>query len=302
MEFIKPSIRDAEIIRKKLNNSKYPACELATANIILWSEYYGCRYAFMEDMLVFCKLENGKPVSFSWPYGEGDSKKAFDFIVNYFEKAEKPFSMYLVGQEMFEQIDSWYPGEYQIEYDRDDADYLYLSETLASLKGKKLHGKRNHINRFLEYYPDYEYERITENNIVECEELAQNWMKNNNEESAGDINYEYRALCSALNNMEALGLIGAMIRIDGKACAFTIGEELNAETFVVHFEKAYADIQGAYPMINREFVRRELLGKYKYVNREEDMGIPGLRHAKTSYQPIQLVEKGIVRRKVNEKV
>jgi hypothetical protein len=89
-------------------------------------------------------------------------------------------------------------------------------------------------------------------------------------------------------------MTGALIRVQGKVIAFTMGEPVTADTFVVHFEKAYADIQGSYAIINREFVKRELLGHYTYVNREEDMGIPGLRHAKTSYQPVRLIEKGLV--------
>lgn len=299
MELIEPGIRDINIFREKLRSSGYPICELSAANIVLWSKYYRCRYAMVEDMLVFCSLKNGEPVSFSWPFGEGDTRKAFDAIAGYFDREGKPFSMYLVAPEMFKQLNSWYPGEYCIEYNRDAADYLYQSETLAYLKGKKLHGKRNHINRFLENYPDYVYERISTDNIDECEKLAENWMKENNEDADEDKNYEFQALCNALNNMDALGLIGALIRVDGQVCAFTIGEELNSDTFVVHFEKAYSDIQGAYPMINREFVKRELVGKYLYVNREEDLGIPGLRHAKTSYQPVRLVEKGMVKRIVH---
>ena len=107
------------------------------------------------------------------------------------------------------------------------------------------------------------------------------------------MSYETNALSFALENRKKLGLNGALIRIEGKVVAFTLGEPLKDDTYVVHFEKAYADIQGAYPMINREFVRRDLRG-YKYINREEDMGIPGLRHAKTTYQPIRLIDKGTV--------
>ena len=256
----------------------------------------GVLYTIIEDMLVFCKVEDDKPVMMSFPIGKGDARKAFDAIKAYFDDNDMEFHMYLVEDKMFEKIDTWYPGRYQVSYNRDDADYLYSRELLSTLKGKKLHGKRNHINRFLETYPEYEYERIDDNNYMDCLKIAQDWTVENNADQSEDKDYEYCALKYALENRDALGLIGALIRVEGRAIAFTLGEPLTKNTFVVHFEKAYADIQGAYPMINREFVRREL-GEYKYVNREEDMGIPGLRHAKTSYQPVKLIEKGVVTEK-----
>lgn len=292
-------------IKNYLQYNKYRCCDLSCANPILWGEHYQTGYTFFNDMLVFCKLQNGVPVSFTFPIGEKNHKEAFDSIVSYFEENNMPFRMYLVAEEMFQRIEEWYPGVYQIEYDRDSADYLYETETLASLAGKKLHGKRNHINRFLENYPDYEYEVLNNSNVEACFPLLTDWLdeKQENEtetnlaEEAESKAYEVNALRFALLHMEELALKGALIRVDNRVVAFTLGEELTEDTFVVHFEKAYADVQGAYPMINREFVRRELLGRYTYVNREEDMGVPGLRHAKTSYQPIRLMEKGLVSRK-----
>lgn len=194
---------------------------------------------------------------------------------------------------MFEMIERWYPGQYQIEYDRDSADYLYRQESLATLAGKKLHAKRNHINRFLENYPDYQYERINGKNWKECLELEEAWARENNPEHDVDKENEKAVIAYALEHRKMFGMIGGLIRAEGKVVAFTLGERLTEDTFDVHFEKAYADVQGAYAMINREFVRREL-SDYTYINREEDMGIPGLRQAKLSYQPDSLVEKGIV--------
>lgn len=287
----KPDLANKDVLDKYLKYNEYYGCEFSAANNILWSDYYNGQFSIIEDMLVFCKIEGELINKVTFPIGKGDKKKAFDSIVSYFEEHNRPFCMFLVEKEMFELIEEWYPGKYKIEYNRDDADYLYDWDTLANLRGKKLHGKRNHINRFLENYPDYEYEEIDDTNYQECIGLSSIWEENN--DSPEDVSYEGRALRFALENREALGLRGALIRVDGKVIAFTMGEPLKDDTFVVHFEKAYADIQGAYPMINREFVRRNLKG-YRYINREEDLGIPGLRHAKTSYQPIRLVEKGTV--------
>lgn len=291
----KPCLDNKEVLQNYLKYNNYYGCEFSAANNILWSKYFDSNFTIIEDMLVFCKVDNGVPVRMTFPIGKSDNKKAFDAIVKYFDDEGIPFNMYLVEPEMFSLIEEWYPEKYKISYDRDAADYLYEWETLAYLKGKKLHGKRNHINRFLENHPDYKYERINESNYPECINLALDWEKENNPEAL-ELSYETNILLFALEHREELGLNGALIRVNDKVIAFTLGEPLTEDTYVVHFEKAYADIQGAYPMINREFVRRDLR-KYKYINREEDMGIPGLRHAKTSYQPIRLVEKGTVTEK-----
>ena len=115
-------------------------------------------------------------------------------------------------------------------------------------------------------------------------------------EHDGDKENEKRIIAYALEHRKSLGMVGGLIRVEGKVVAFTLGEPLTEDTFDVHFEKAYADIQGAYAIINREFARREL-SAFTYINREEDMGIPGLRKAKLSYHPESMVEKGIVTKK-----
>lgn len=296
-----PSLDNKELLDKYLKYNTTRECEFNVANPILWSRHYNTGFVIVDDTLVFCTLNDGKPVSFTFPVGMGDVKVAFDSLVEYCDKQGIDFNMYLVSPEQYSVINEWYPDEYSITYDRDSADYLYESESLASLSGKKLHGKRNHINRFLEQYPDYVYESIDDSNYMECIKLADDWSKNNedtdNEAIYDDMSYEHCALKFALEHREELCMKGALIRVEGKVVAFTLGGRITDDTFDVNFEKAYADVQGAYAMINREFVRRELIADYKYINREEDMGLPGLRHAKTSYQPVCLIEKGRVYKK-----
>ncbi len=293
MEIYKPSLDNIGLLKKHLGYNNYFGCELTAANNILWSEFYDTRFCIVEDMLSYCKMKDGKPVAFTFPIGKHNPRKAFDKLCAYFAENDMPVLFYLVHPEMFAMIEEWYPGEYEIEYHRDEADYLYEYKTLSELKGKKLHGKRNHINRFEENCPDYLYEEIGDSNYTDCIELAKKWEQDNNPGKEADKRYELGIIEKALINREVLGLVGGLIRVEGRVIAFTLGEPVNEKCFVVHFEKAYADIQGAYPMINREFVRRQLKG-YKYINREEDLGIPGLRHAKTSYQPVRLVDKGTV--------
>lgn len=300
MEIRKPDFETKEILDYYLSFNEYRGCELTTGNSLFWCDFYNTKFVIMEDMLVFGQEEQGALKSLTFPIGEHNPKYAFDKMVDYFEESNLPFTLYLVQPEMFAQIEAWYPGMYQISYDRDAADYLYTFDTLAGLSGKKLHAKRNHINRFLENYPDYEYERINGKNWESCLPLLEAWEDTSSDEHAEEKLREQEIIRYALRHRKRLGMTGALIRVQGRVVAFTMGEPLTKDTFVIHFEKAYADVQGAYAMINREFVRRELPA-YQYINREEDMGIPGLRQAKLSYQPVCLVEKGTVTRIPSEK-
>ena len=194
----------------------------------------------------------------------------------------------------FELLEKWYPGRFQIEYERDNADYVYESEKLVALPGKKLHGKRNHVNKFKSIYANrWSYESISKENVEECFQMALRWRNDNGCNEDLEKNAEMCVTLNALRLFEELGLTGGVLRVDGEIVAFTIGEPVCSDTFVVHIEKAYAEIPGAYNMINQQFVEHECMD-YTYVNREEDTGAEGLRRAKLSYRPVFLVEKGTV--------
>lgn len=267
------------------------SCEHSFTNNLLWSPFYGTRYCVIEENLVFKSGEEKLSVSF--PIGKNQIQKTVDKLLQYFEEKKQPFSMHSVTPEQFELLTQMYPDKFQIAYDRDWADYVYESEKLISLSGKKLHGKRNHINNFIKAYPDYQYERIDAKNREECIELAQNWREENGCDSDPEKNEEFCVTLRALKEMEDLNLTGGLIRADGRVVAFSMGEKLCDDTFVVHIEKAYADVQGAYPIINQQFVLHEA-ADYRYINREEDTGAEGLRKAKLSYYPVFLQEKGVV--------
>ena len=181
--------------------------------------------------------------------------------------------------------------------DRDGYDYLYEVERLAELGGKKLHAKRNHINRFVENNPTWAYEEITPATLPECLEMDKEWyrrsLQREGDAEERDLGDEGIALRTAMEHYEELGLEGGLIRVYGEVVAFTIGDRLSADTYDVHFEKAYGELQGAYAMINREFARwvRARHPEIRYLNREDDMGVEGLRKAKQSYYPDLMVEK-----------
>ena len=197
---------------------------------------------------------------------------------------------------MFDMIDKLYPGQFQVNYFRESADYVYSVGNLAALAGKKYHGKKNHVNKFKKTYEKWGYESINSENILECIEMVKEWGIEN--DCYNDISRaeEICVMIKGLRQMKELSLKGGLIRIGKKVVAVTLGEPISDNMFVIHFEKAFADIQGAYPMINQQFIIHELMD-YQYVNREEDMGLMGLRKAKESYNPEFMVEKGVVTRK-----
>ena len=211
-----------------------------------------------------------------------------------------PLCMLGITPENRALLEATHPDGFFYIPERDYFDYIYLREDLATLKGKKYQPKRNHINNFKKRYT-YEYLPITPEIVPQCLELERQWFKANNEsaEEEEELSDERRSLTYALHHAEELDLTGGAIRVEGKIIAFSFGAPINHDTFGVHVEKADVSYEGAYTVINQEFAAH-LPEQYTYVNREEDLGIPGLRQAKLSYQPAILLEKSAAIKKLPE--
>lgn len=277
-------------------------CEISFANNYLWAPFYEMKYAIIEDMLVFITKEE-EEISVCVPFAKdeesaGNMKKVLLILEDYFQERDIRFKLHLVTEEKFSVLEELFPGKYEITYDRDSADYVYETEKMISLAGKKLHGKRNHINKFKENNPNWSYEPLSHQNMEECLEMAEQWKEINLCEEKGEKHAEFCVTRRAVTEFEELGLKGGVLRDGERIVAFTLGEALNDQMFVVHIEKAFADVQGAYPMINQQFLAHEAT-EFLYVNREEDTGAEGLRKAKLSYYPAFLQEKGEVRIKTS---
>ena len=261
-------------------------------------------HTFWQEEIIYRSTYLGEEYSYSCNLlSSSHPKELFDRIVMLAEEENQPLRMHCILEEEFQMIEQWYPGIYQMTLRRQDSDYIYLREKLATLSGKKLHSKRNHINRFIENYTDWKYESITAVNEDECAKMAMRWCLENCADEENNWEHdkidESKLVVYAIRHRDELGMKGGALRAGGRIVAITLGEELTKDTFVVHFEKAFSDVQGAYPMINREFVRNEL-EQYTYVNREEDLGEEGLRKAKLSYRPERLLDKGIITMKKQE--
>lgn len=291
--FKRPELEDRDLITSYFRLSPSRSCERTFVNAYLWSRHYKVKFAVIEDTLVF--RDEGERIAYTYPAGRPENvKKALEFLMESCRKEERPFILYSVTPEMFAQLESWFPGRFFIEYNRDYADYIYETEKLATLAGKKLHGKRNHINKFKTLYPEWSYEKLSEENVEECFQMALKWRNQNGCDDDTEKNAEMCVTLNSLRLFRELGLTGGVLRAEKEIVAFTVGEPLCEDTFVVHIEKAFPGVDGAYPMINQQFVQHECMD-YRYVNREEDTGAEGLRKAKLSYRPAMLEEKGIVK-------
>lgn len=296
IQFRRTELEDRKLMHSYFEKFPSRSCERTFANALLWSRHYPITFAIIENTLVFRSM--GEVESYAYPVGTPeDVKRTLEYLKQDTEKRGIPFVLYNITEDQFAQLEEWYPGRYEIEYDRDIADYIYESEKLSSLSGKKLHSKRNHINKFKSAHENWSYETMTEDNLEECFQMALKWRNDNGCDEDHEKNAEMCVTLNSLRLFKELELTGGILRIHGEIVAFTIGEPISEDTFVVHIEKAFAEVQGAYPMINQQFVEHEC-AKYKYINREDDTGAEGLRKAKLSYRPTFLVEKGIVKERI----
>lgn len=285
--FRHPTLEDREWITELYHKSGYRGCEASFVNLYLWGRGYG-QIAQVGDYLIqFIKMGDIKYYAF--PAGSGDLGHVIEELIADAREYGHPMRLLGVSCDRKAELEALYPGRFRFTENRASFDYLYDINRLADLGGKKLQSKRNHCNRFEQNHPDWTVEPITPDNLHECVEMSEAWFAQYDGETSEehDFRIEKIALGRAFEDFEALGLEGLILKAEGQVMAFTMGNRIQKDTFDVNFEKAYGSIQGAYPIINREFSRyiREKYPEIQYLNREDDMGLPGLRKAKESYHP-----------------
>lgn len=272
-----------------LENSR--SADYNFANIYMWDQAYQQKLGQFGSRLIitpgYCRCP-----FFAFPIGCGDLKATIEEMSESMKQCGLTLRLRGVLKEHREQLEELFPGKFIFTENRSIFDYIYSAEKLATLAGKKLHSKRNHINRFMESN-DWRFERLTPDLIPKCRDMMEHWTEKNPSALETSLVLEYDALSRALLNFEFLGLEGGVLWNGDTIIGFTMGEQISNDTFNIHFEKAYGEIQGAYPMINREFARQivEDHPHIQYINREDDMGRENLRKAKLSYYPEFLVEK-----------
>jgi len=279
LEFRKVELSNRTEFEKYLNMTEKRSMEYSFSTMFLWQDLYDMEFCIYEDTLYLRIGKNEK--SYLFPIGN-NVDKAIETI------AQENSGFYGLTKEQADYISAKFPKKYEISPNRDMGDYVYKTESLATLVGKKLSSKRNHINRFIAQYPNWKYEPITPENLDEVRQMHKVWCSLAKDKEG--LAEEEIMVKKAFDHFFSLNFSGGLIRVDSKVVAFTAGDKLSDSTFLVHIEKALAEYSGAYQMINREFVRNNCMD-FEYINREEDTGDEGLRKAKLSYRPHMIVEK-----------
>ena len=282
------SLEDKIWINEILSQVDFYTCEYPFGNVFS----YGAKMNIMVGNISGClvtKCIMNDYVMYCCPIGKGDMKKAVEFILSDAKADGRDFEIFGINPSSAEFISKTFPNVFDISLERDTFDYIYNSEDLVNLSGKKYQPKRNHISYFMKNN-DWSYERLNEENIPECLEMSKLWLEGSLEEYREELEGELKIIKRVFDNYDKLDYIGGVLRVDGRVVAYTMGEPASEDVFCVHIEKAFSHIRGAYPMINQQFVKNELSG-YKYINREDDTGAENLRKAKLSYYPVILAEK-----------
>ncbi len=290
IDFSPISLNDKELYDSYLSKESERGCEFSFANLYLWGRQ---NIAVVHDHIVIFSQFDRRSV-YPYPLGTGDKKEVIDAIIADSKARGIPCRITGLGKKAKETIETLYPGKFRFHCDEGSFDYVYSIDDLAELKGQKYHGKRNHIHRFNDTYPDYTIEALSDDNLSRVKQMAEDWYQYKLEENPNnDFHMEKAALTKAFRNYKELELEGLVLLNGDEVLAVTLGSRLSHDTFDVHFEKARPDANGAYTVINYEFARyiRDKYPEIRFLDREEDMGLEGLRKAKQSYKPHHMVEK-----------
>lgn len=297
IKFKQIELSDKNEIDACFAGNAYRACDFSFTNLYAWNAKFKTVFAIDHKTIFLRFIDSDGQIYYMMPIGKMPLKDAFVKMMDDARENNIPFQMKGVTARMWTKIKAEMSGYFDYFCDRDNDEYIYLSEKLIKLSGKKLQSKRNHINRFKADNPDWEYFPLTSyGELQECLKMLDEWEDSNESKAPKSIRYDYIATKLMLENFDYLQLRGGALRVNGKVVAFTIGEPLTADSFVVHVEKAFGDMNGAYTIINQQFIEHEA-SEFKYINREEDMGLEYLRKAKMSYYPDILLQEGILKPK-----
>lgn len=292
LEFVPVEINHTSHFKKIIDKFPPQFSEHTFTNIFIWRNHYSFRWAKVDNcILLLAKDDKGSPYFFA-PFGMPQNPTEFFLeCLEYLKPISPNPRIERVPSYLLTDIET---KELVILPDRDQFDYVYRASDLAHLAGRNYHAKKNNLNKFLKKY-SWSYERITAETVQECLQLEEEWCDFRQCSADKGLSDEMNAIRDALLNMDILGIIGGAIRVNGKIEAFSLGEPLNKDTAVIHIEKANPQIEGLYTAINYFFVRHEFMS-FAFINREQDLGLEGLRKAKESYHPVKMVEKFTIKR------
>lgn len=290
IEFLRPALSVKERYDQILFSASPRGCEYSFANQYLWGRQH---IAFLHGCVAFFSHFYGKSV-YPFPIGDGDKQAVIEEIIADSKQRGLPCRITNITEEDRAQLEAWFPGRFHICSNRDSFDYVYAIDDLCDLRGRKYQKKRNHFNRFRQDHPDYRVLPLNCATQGAAQVMINDWFLHRRQtDPEGDYLLENLALAKAFRHYGDLGMEGLVLMDGDQVLAVTMGSRMGPDTFDIHFEKAREDVDGAYTAINCEFARHLRL-KYpevQYLNREDDLGLEGLRKAKLSYNPDRLLEK-----------
>ena len=291
MDFTRISLAAHDTIKEFTDVWQLELSDLSFANMFVWRYSHNIEY-YVEDDVLYIKLCHRRFPCFFFVPLPMDRHLSFqgplEKLREYSGSIGEPLRVKSATEEQKAGIERDCPDMFDFTSDEGRFDYVYNTRDLIELKGKKYHGKRNHINRFISLY-NYEYAPLSPGDVEECIGLYTRWVEKKGIVGL-DVEDEWRSLTEAMYHFEELGLKGGVIKVDGAIQAFTLGEQTTRNMALIHIEKGDTDYEGIFTMINRMFVETEF-SHTEFINREEDLGIEGLRKAKRSYRPVRMIDK-----------
>lgn len=291
MIFTPITLEDKPLLDSYLcQNTQHPFSDFNFTNLFIWRFAREISYCIAGKFLILKTLYPHSESYFFYPFEKQSTqpqerKQVLETLLSAYPKA----IFKSLTQNQAKELEEFFPSRFSISPNRDRFDYVYSIPELIALSGRKYHKKKNHLNKFFQTYPNFTFELITPSNALEVEQTYEKWYEANpNKDEA--LQSEKMGIFSCLQNLSSLSIIGGLIRIEGEIVAFALAEVLDSQNIVMHIEKANTAILGIYQAINQQFLANAF-GAYLWVNREEDLGIEGLRKAKLSYQPHFLLEK-----------
>lgn len=284
-------LADKPIIDSFFQAKRYEQSSCTFTTLYMWQRCYQIVWDVIDDCLCLQVTYGGS--TYLLPPFAPDKERfssALDKLEQHYNTLGLPFFMKSATPDLVEWFEAVRPGYFEFKADRDNFDYVYETRALIELQGRKYHIKKNHMNNFKKTYSQYEYRPIDSTLTEACIEFAVEWCRQRDSDPDPSLICERDAIIEVMQNWEYLNVTGGVIMIGGKVEAFAFGEMINEDTAVIHVEKGDPGIRGIYQAINQEFCQHAW-NEVPFVNREEDMGIPGIRKAKESYYPIKMIEK-----------
>ncbi len=291
LPFKELTLSDKDKLTPLLNCDGVIMADRTFASLYIWRNHYGVQYCIKDGFLYLIANDHLNSRTYYMPLGEGDIVTAMAELEA--DAAGRPYQVVLFTKERMQELQERCPGKYLFTEDRDNFDYIYRAEDLITLKGKKLHGKRNHINKFTSLYAGrWRYESVDPSlHSDDIHAYTLKWGKQRSGDGyEDDYTHELEAIDCAMRHFRELDVRGGILWVDGEVAGYTLGALTRPGVIDVMFEKANWDLDGAYTMINNQFAIHSF-GDIELVNREEDLGLEGLRTAKLSYYPAFLTEK-----------